>query len=307
MSILTTIRTAAGGLLFLLSFQLMAGSENLPVKSVNMPVANVISQALTGMTPLFEGKRNPFMMQQVCALARGDVTQEQVNQVLKDNNVVVESLSDNRSALALLVNKDLLAQQMSCTAYLATSLFEPVSMENYLPKTPRGAEQKMAKAGAALPTIRAVTFDAVRFDADMEVRLAVAKATAQMYAVIAANLAGTPPLTWAQYQQRVAEIVADYAGEYLKSVAAFYTADSKSPLKSEAIQGNDFRVRNALGDMLEQHDGQSLLYSQGVKWLGEGRIFGKMDVVPVTLISGNPAEKLSHKNKANVSKNRRRE
>lgn len=306
MSIFTLIRTAVGGLFLLISFQLLAGSENLPVKSVNMPVANVISQALTGMTPLIEGKRNPFLMQLVCALARGEMTQEQVNQVLKDNNIMVESLSDNRSALSLLANKDLLAQQMSCSAYLATSLFEPASLKNYLTKKPLDAEQKTAKEGKAIPTMKAVTFDAGQFNADMEVRLAIAKATAQMYAVIAANLAESPPLTWGQYQQRVAEIVADYAEEYLKSIAAFYAADSKAPLESEAIQDNDFRIRNALGDMLEQHDGQTVLYSQGVKWLGEGRIFGKIDVVPVTVISGGTTETLLQKNTPKASKSNRR-
>lgn len=59
--------------------------------------------------------------------------------------------------------------------------------------------------------------------------------------------------------------------------------------------------------MLEQYDGQNLPCSQGGDDSVRGEFFFKIDVVPATLITGDAAEKLSHKNKVKVTKNIRRE
>ena len=292
------IKTAIGGLLFFTSFHALAGAENLPVKSVSMPVANIITDALTGMTPLVDGKRSEFLMQQVCGLARGELSEDQINQTLAANNINREQLAN--SPLVLLVNHDLLAQQMTCAAYLATSLLQPVDVKAYFSQKPAEAKVNSAKDGAFWhswfnelektdkPGDMSLTFDSTRFGADMRIRLAMAKATAQLYAVVAANLSATAPLSWGEYQQRVAEIMADYAGEYLKSVKSFYLTGSKVPVVVEQIHGNDYRLKQGTGDRLEQLEGQTLLYSQGVKWLGEGMIFGRMESVPVILIDAPP-------------------
>lgn len=260
-----------------------------------MPVANIITDALSGMTPLVGGKRNDFLMQQVCGLARGELSDEQINQTLAANNIDREKIAN--SPFFLLVNHDLLAQQMTCAAYLATSLSQPVDMKAYFSQKPAETKNSPAEESSFwrnwfsqlkktdIPDDMPLTFDSTRFLADMSIRLAIAKATAQLYAVIDANLMTTAPMNWSAYQQRVAEIMADYAGEYLKSIKNFYLSGSKTPVVVEHIQGNNYVIKQGASDRLEQLDGQTVLYSQGIKWLGEGMIFGKMDSVPIILIA----------------------
>ncbi|EPQ0972130.1 hypothetical protein NNU90_002300 [Citrobacter farmeri] len=274
-----------------------------------MPVATIITDALSGMTPMVDGKRNEFLMQQVCGLARGELSDEQINQILTANHIEREKIAN--SPLILLVNHDLLAQQMTCAAYLATSLSQPVDVNAYFSQKP--AEEKVlpAKAGSLWHSWfneqekmdrsgeMNLFFDSTRFMADMRIRLAIAKATAQLYAVVAANLATTVPLSWGEYQQRVAEIMADYAGEYIRTVKDFYLINSKLPVVVEQIQGNNYRLKLGASDRLEQSDGQTQLYLDGVMWLGEGKIFGKMARVPVTLIA-TPTREVSANDKAST-------
>ncbi len=284
----TLIRTAVlGGLIGLMSCQAISAPADLNVKSISVPAYSLITDALIAATPTVKGQRNDAVMQLVCDLARGTKSQQQVNDVLKQNNVDVENIPATGNALSLLVNKNAAMQSTACTAFIATSLFTPVNNSALFDTVKEGKDQDHDKSKAKDQV--KVTLNPEKFAQEMRLRLAISQATAQMYAVIASNLSKDGNLSWADQQNDVVRIVARYAPQYLQSVKNIYLAD-QATYTPVSITGNSYDVIDSNGHQLMQNAQGPVLLYRGVEWLGNGKILGKEYFVDVRVIdSGSPA------------------
>ena len=297
MSVTHVIKTAAGGLLLLAAQQTLAAPQDLPVKTISVPAYNMITDTLHAIAPTIEGKRNEFAMQQICALARGDKTQQDVNDLLKQQGVDIAKLPKSGSVASLLINGDKEQQQMSCAVYLATSVFEPVNNGAYFLKqqAKEKTDQKKKSSGwsfwksdkkeEAQPQTEKVVFNQPQFLADAQIKMAIVQATAQMYAVIAENIQGQKTKYWADYEQRIASIVYNYAPEYLRKINVFYKNGVSKSLMPVNVSLNSFTVANNSGDVLTQQAGNVMFTSKGVPWFGNGKILGKDYFSDVTVIN----------------------
>ncbi|KFC96137.1 putative exported protein [Leminorella grimontii ATCC 33999 = DSM 5078] len=304
MRLTSVIKTAVGGLLLLSASQAIASADDLAVKYVSIPTWNIITDTLNEMTPKLEGKRDDFLMKQVCDLARGDVTQQQVNVELSKRGINARKIPTSGSPWSLLVNGNLKQQQAVCTAYLASSMFQPVNTRIYLENAPKPAvkEKKEEKepsgwtfwksdnkenAGKNAVSQNEQVFNLPRFNKDMHARMAVAQSTAQLYAVIAANISDSTPLTWPEYQQRVIAIVNNYGAEYLRSIDMFYASGLDKPILARSIEDNGYTIEDNEGNRLIQSDANPQLISHGVTWFGNGRILGNDYFVNMTVIGSS--------------------
>lgn len=273
----TLVRTVLGGLIGLVCCQAISAPADLNVKSISVPAYSLITDALIAATPTVKGQRNDAVMQLVCDLARGTKNQQQVNDVLKQNNVEVENIPASGSALSLLVNKDAAMQSTACAAYIATSLFSPVNNDVLFDVVKDGKDKNKETA----------TLNSEKFAQEMRLRMSISQATAQMYAVIAANLSKDNNLSWADQQNDVVRIVASYAPQYLQSLRNIYTA-SQAIYKPVSIDAKSYDVIDSSGHELMQNPQGPLLTYRGVVWLGNGKILGKEYFVDVRVM-GTPA------------------
>lgn len=272
------LKAALCGLISLTSSLACAAPADLSVKSISVPAYNLITDTLIAMTPQVKGKRNEFMMQLVCDLARGSRNQQQVNEILKQNNVDIEGIPSQGNAMSLLVNNDRKQQQTACVSFIATSIFFPGDNSVFFNK-------KQDEKSAEPPSL-----DQAAFAREMKVRMSIAQATAQFYAVIANNLKKDKNLSWADYQQDVANITESYAPEFLKSIKNIFNAN-EATYTPVAITVNGLDVIDSRGLELVQTPNISVLKSRGVDWLGNGKILGKEYFVDVRVIDANPAVK----------------
>ncbi|MCK7230003.1 hypothetical protein L8P27_19555 [Enterobacter asburiae] len=286
MSVLHVIKTAAGGLLLLAAEQTLAAPQDLPVKTISVPAYNMITDTLQAIDPTVGGKLTDFSMQQICALARGEKTQKDVNAALKEKGVDAQQLPKTGEPVSLLVNGDKEQQQMACAVYLANSVFKPVDNTAYFfKKSMTNTEKEKTDSGwsfwksdkkkEAKPQAEQVMFDQSRFLKDAQVRMAVVQATAQMYAVIAENIQGEKNKYWTDYQQRIAAVIYNYAPEYLRKITVFYKNGMAKPLTPVNVSLNSFTVASESGDVLTQQAGSVMFTSKGVPWFGNGKILGK--------------------------------
>ncbi|WP_312816824.1 hypothetical protein [Atlantibacter subterraneus] len=297
MSVSHVIKTAVGGLLLLVVDQAVAAPQDLPVKTISVPAYNMITDTLQAIAPTINGQRNDFAMQQICALARGDKTQQEVNTLLKQQGVDTTKLPKSGSVASLLINGDKEQQQMTCAVYLATSVFEPVNNGIYFSKQQSNAKAdtekkasgwsfwKSDKKEETKPQTEQVVFNQPQFLNDAQVKMAVVQATAQMYAVIAENIQGEKNKYWADYQQRIASVVYNYAPEYLRKITVFYKSGVAKPLMPVNVSLNSFTVANEAGDVLTQQAGNVMFTAKGVPWFGNGKILGKDYFSDVTVIN----------------------
>lgn len=272
------LKTVVGGLLYLVTFQAFSAMAELSVKSISVPAYNLISDTLIAMTPQVKGKRNDFMMQLVCDLARGSRTQQEVAQVLAQNNIDAKTIPTQGHAMSLLVKNDQEQQQTACASFIATSLFYPTDNSGFF------INKKEAKSSS--PAV----FDQDAFAREMKVRMSIAQATAQFYAVIANNLKKEKNMSWSDYQQDVASITENYAPEYLKSIKTIFNA-TQATYSPVNITLNGLDVMDSRGLELVQAPNFVLFKSRGVDWLGNGKILGKEYFVEIRVIDDGYVKK----------------
>ncbi|WP_157952942.1 hypothetical protein [Limnobaculum parvum] len=279
-------KTAVGGLLFLVSHQALCSVGELRVKHIDVPAYNLISDTLVGMSTPSSGKRNDFVLQLVCDLARGDKNQQEVNAVLQHNHIDVQSIPAKGSMSSLLINGDKADQASTCAAYIATSLFN--SSDNAAlfdkSKTESGKDE--------------LTLNQPRFAREMKVRMSLAQATANLYAVIATNLPNNNELSFSDYQQSVASSVYHYAPEYLKLIQKLYASD-KATYTPVTVTSSVTSISDNQGRELEITPQSIKFKSKGVVWLGEGKILGKEYFIPVKIIDSPVANKPKTSKKTN--------
>lgn len=273
----TLIRTALGSFIGLICCQAISAPADLNVKSISVPAYSLITDALIAATPTLKGQRNDAVMQLVCDLARGTKSQQQVNDVLKQNNVEVENIPTTGNGLSLLVNNNAAMQSTACAAYIATSLFSPVNNSVLFDVVKDEKDKNKDKA----------TLNPEKFSQEMRLRMSIAQATAQMYAVIAGNLSKDNNLSWADQQNDVVRIVARYAPQYLQSLKNIYSSGqgSYTPVN---IDAKSYDVIDSSGHELMQNAQGPILTYRGVEWLGNGKILGKEYFVDVRVM-GSPA------------------
>ncbi|MBK5145670.1 hypothetical protein I2494_18510 [Budviciaceae bacterium BWR-B9] len=279
-------KTAVGGLLFLFSHQAFCSVADLRVKSIEVPAYNLISDTLVGMSTPGSGKRNDFVLQLICDLARGDKNQQQANEVLQNNHIDVQSIPAKGSMSSLLINGDKADQASTCAAYVATSLFRENDNSALFDKS-------KAESGKI-----ELTLNQQRFAKEMKVRMALAQATANLYAVVAANLPNNSELSFSDYQQSVASSVYNYAPEYLKLIQKLYSND-KAIYTPVAVTASSTSISDNESRELEITPQSIKFKSKGVVWLGEGKILGKEYFIPVKIIDSPVANKPKASRKAN--------
>lgn len=277
------LKTAFGGL-SLLTASAFATPQDLPVKYVGVPAYNIITDTLFNLTPLVDGKRDTFFMKQICDLARGDASQQQVDQRLRQNKMDPQQLASSGIAGMLVTQGGRADRQLACTAYLASSLFLPTSMADYRQQTTTFTRWLPWRSRDDDKTPGGPGFDQARFNTDARIQLALARATAQLYAVVAQNIPTRSSAEWATRQQQIAESVRHYAPEYLKSIDSFYRAESNTPLTLESATDDGYSVRNANGNRLVKTGENIELFSRGVTWLGGGKIIGRDYFVDIAII-----------------------
>lgn len=296
---LTLIKTAVGGLSLLTAATGFAASQDLPVRFVSVPAYSIITDTLFNLTPQVAGKRNTFLMQQICDLARGDATQQEVNQRLIQNKVDPMQLAKLGVPGMLVLKSEREERQLACAAFLATSLFQPVDMTSYYLQDKKEKEKSSWLPWRPTKEERTEKSDFLRdrFIHDAQVQLAVARATAQLYAVIAQNIPPQPIGDWKTRQQQITDVVKHYAPDYLNAITSFYKAEGSGALTLDYVTSNSYSVRNTFGNRLVKNSEDVELYSRGVTWFGKGMIIGKSYFVDIAIIAAPAHDDAEQKKK----------
>lgn len=197
------------------------------------------------------------------------------------SNIDVRTIPQQGSLTSLLINGNQPAQAYACATYVATTLSQPTDNSSLYD------EKKNAKG------VIEKTLNPTKFASDMRIKMSMAQATAQLYAVIAGNLPTESNSTWDDYQRSVVRTVYNYAPDYLRLVKVLYTTDT-AQYSPGTITKSTLSVADTQGRELQITPQGPVLISRGVVWLGNGKILGKEYFSPVEIIASaapvTPAE-----------------
>lgn len=251
---------------------------------VSTPALPIIKEAVRSLSPTFNGKRVPVLVNQLCALAQGQVTAEQNRAQLTALGLAPDQLPrQGNDGLALLVNGDRAAQATACAAYQAAAAMVPVNpqelMRDALPKVDNAEKHAPAeKDGAEKRTVAATKpereLDPQALNRFLPLRLAQSRANADVFAYIAQRLSEQPGLSVVQYRDQARQLFASLAPAYPKLVQHHMPGANVTMrlnrldtynLSFDSDEGAQYSASSFGGMTLEQ-DGQL--------WLGRGLIQG---------------------------------
>lgn len=97
-----------------------AGAEAHNVEISALPV---IQQMISSLVPLFDGKRNKVIMDQVCLYASGQQSQAQLDAFFTNKGIQVAQLAPNDSGFRFLASASQQALVTACAAFVASTFF----------------------------------------------------------------------------------------------------------------------------------------------------------------------------------------
>ncbi|MNZ17215.1 hypothetical protein D3C78_342030 [compost metagenome] len=239
---------------------------------LSIPALPIIEDAVSSLSPKFNGQRNPQVMTQVCGLARGELTQEQVNTFLGQQNVDAAKLPKQGHPLSLLVSGDKSAQTTACAAYLATAVLSTVDISEFAQTVETSATDKADKKEADKPTKPALQLDSARLNAALPIKLAEARANADVFALIAAELQRRPGLTAREYREESRQLFSKLAPVYLERVRLQLPKDAS--YKLERMGAEHFTFSSSRGVVFDFGSEGLTLRQNNVVWYGQGKLLG---------------------------------
>lgn len=108
----------------------------------------------------------------------------------------------------------------------------------------------------------------------LSVKLAVARANADVFALIAVELQHRPGLTIAQYREQAGQLFARLAATYLHRIKE-QLPPANTQHKLLQMDDNRFVFSSSVGSVFEFGRNGLVLCQGGIVWYGEGRLMGQ--------------------------------
>lgn len=250
----------------------------------SIPALPIIQESVFALAPTFGGRRSHDAMEQVCGLARGELRQEQVNAYLRSRNVDPSVLPRQGDSWALLVGGDKAAQSTACAAYLATTVLLPIDADTLIRmgmKSTAPAQRSNGEAGTpesspAAPgeTGRSLHWiEAENLALELRTRLAEARANADVFALIAAELQRRPGLSVDQYRELAQQMFGRLAPFYLERIRTRLPPPGVT-YRLLSLNGERFAFRGSNDASFEFGADGLVLRQNGVVWYGQGKLLG---------------------------------
>lgn len=238
---------------------------------VEMPVLPIIQESVFRLRPQFDEPNAKQMVGYMCALARGEATLEQISGSLLSIGIDPSKVPISRSTLLLLTG-DRAGQAAACAAYIAFDAQSPVDLKDVAATTPASDKSD------SLPSTQ---IDDARLAQALRVKLASAHATADVFALIGAELSKNPGKSIAQYQEQANQLFVRLAPVFLERVKQQLPPPDVS-YRVDRLEATALAFSSSNGARLNVSPGMGLTMRQnGVLWYGEGKLLGREYSVPV--------------------------
>lgn len=237
---------------------------------VRVPALPLVQEAVRSLSPTFNGKRIPVLIDHLCSLSQGQMSQEQSDSQLARIGIDADKLPrESEDAIALLVNGDRVGQTTACAAAQASAALTPLNPADVLRSSSSGRTGSGETAGSPKREV-----DQVILGRLLTLKAAQARTDADFFAIIAARLSASPGLTESEYRSQAQAIFREIAPRYLDRL--------KQQSSGQDIRYNLERLEN---DRLAFSSNAGVRYSlsaadglivthYGQLWYGRGKLLG---------------------------------
>lgn len=241
--------------------------SSTPRSWVSVPALPLIQEAVFSLVPTFQGQRSAVLMGPICSMARGQASQAQVNAQLAQLGVDATKLpQQSDDATALLVNGDKPGQATACAAFLATSVLLPADNNEFL-----AADATLEPGKAA----HVSQIDQARLRRVLPIKVARARANADVFALIAVQLQRHPGLSMDAAKVEARSLFARLAPVYLERIGQ-QNPPSTARYAMLRLDTGGFAFSNDAGTRFDYSPENGLVLLQnGQLWYGRGQLLGQ--------------------------------
>ncbi|OLF52206.1 hypothetical protein [Pseudomonas chlororaphis] len=252
---------------------------------LDLPALPILQNAVHNLADLLAPHKQPLIMEQLCALARGDIPQENVNAFIQQQGGTPRDIPPMGHPLSLLVNGDRQTQASACAAYLATTVLSPLGLSELMKEAPAiAAQEKNGQAKTA-----SLEIDQAKLLEALPHKLAIAQTNADIFALIAAELQSRPGLTLEQYRQLSMQMFVRLAPAYLQRVKE-HLPPRGTTYKVLRLDADQFIFISSTRTSFAYDFSGLKLQHHGITWFGEGKLLGKTYLLKVAYLPGNAAQ-----------------
>jgi hypothetical protein len=241
-----------------------------PALSIKMNVQPLITEVISRTLPGLSVANRDELLNQVCKVAYGQIKPAEFVDETK-NIEYVQSLRDKNDIFSQMIQTgDVILYQAVCASYVLNSTKSIPDINKYIKfkKDSKGESQINEVDQTAIINL-------------MPFRLAVARANAELYGKIAANLAEDEPQTRIFYVEKIQKLFVIYAQNYLSTVTQYKREDINHHYQLLLLQRGRFNFKSVTGYLMDVTSEGDNLYYYGVPWLANGYILGAQNIINI--------------------------
>ncbi|MDR0806613.1 MAG: hypothetical protein LBN41_07725 [Enterobacteriaceae bacterium] len=230
-----------------------------------IPALPIIQTAVMSLAPTFNGGRHDGHMNILCAYVRGEKTDADLVNYLKEHKIEATATND----FALFIGERRPAQVTACAAYIASTVLIAPNLAEFLEPVKDKPKNKDGKTEVAI--------NQEKLTASLTTKLAIALANCDLFALIARLL--PEDLTLDGYRDEIIRLFSSLAPVYLERVQAHYQKGLNFNLLQ--MQNTQFTFTCSTGYLFNfDIQGLSLMLG-GINWYGRGQLMGQDYVLDV--------------------------
>ncbi|QIP94548.1 hypothetical protein HAP32_05176 (plasmid) [Serratia fonticola] len=259
--------------------QQRAEASTASVASVRINALPIIMGVLAGEVPEMDWGSRDKVLNQVCRVAYGEISPKafrddlrQAGFIHNDNEKAQKGNEKKVNSFTRLVqSEDVKPYQTACAAYVITSTEKIPDVNLYV------AQKKDAKGQPAVEINEEAVINLMPF------RLAVARATAELYGKLAASLPSKGTQSMDMYNQKIHSLFAQSAGVYLDAIRKYNQEEMTHQYQLLLLQKGKFTFKSSTGYLVDYSDEGLNLYLYGTPWLANGYIMGVIHGVDIEM------------------------
>lgn len=236
-----------------------AEASSSPSPSVNINILPVIMDVVAGVVPEIYLNNNDGILNRVCSVAYGEIKPEVFR---KEINQSGRSGEKEGVFAQLMQSDDIKRYQTVCAAYMIQSAGIIPDVNQYVTQQKNAAGETVIKA------------DENSVISLMPFRLAVARATAELYARIAAGLPEKKGQLTEIYSRKAYNLFAESSADYLETVRKYNKEEINHKYQLLLLQKGKFMFKSSTGYIVDITQEGMNLYLYGTPWLADGHILG---------------------------------
>lgn len=250
--------------------------EKKPANVLLVPALPVVQSVVMSLAPMINGGRNEALVAQLCNFVNGGEAQEKITNFLTELNIAAEK----NEGLALFTEGKSADRIIACAAFIASSVLIEPNFNEFI-----GQDKELE--GLSLEE-RKYHIDREQLAAALAVKLAVAQANADVFALISSNLKAN--LTLDEYRLEITRLFKLLAPTYLERVKSHY--QGKVNFSVLQMQKDNFIFTSSTGYRFEFNQQGLTLKLLGINWYGNGQLLGNDYNLAMAYFPQNMVERL---------------